>query len=184
MTQYISIASLLVIMIGWIASNYLSKKKEVELSKIKWQKEHLDNQLKCLYGPLYSILIENKQARDILRELFHRQTLFEFGEKLTVEENEKYENYLETILIPNNRKMVDIIKNNLHLLPGGDISPNFISFIKYTMKIEYIHKQMKASQDFYGQHGYENYDKNFQEEVITTTNKIKARQWLLIGDES
>jgi hypothetical protein len=181
--EIISIIGLFIVITGWIVSNYLAKRKELTLNALKWKKEQIDGQLEKFYGPIYAIFIENKGARDILRDVFNRDKLFKFGEKLSSEENSKYIEYLEKTLIPNNKKVVEIIKNNLHHVPSQDISANIIDFIKYTKKIEYIHSQMKLNGDTYGQHGYENYHADFQKEVMNMVEVLKKNQWTLINEK-
>lgn len=179
--EIISVIGLLIVIAGWIVTNYLTKRKELTLNALRWKKEQIDGQLENFYGPIYAIFIENKGARDILRDIFNRETLFKFGEKLSREENNKYIEYLEKTLIPNNTKVVEIIKNNLHHVPSPDISVNIIDFIKYSKKIEYIHSQMKLNGDTYGQHGYENYHAGFQKEVMDMVENLKSNQWTLIN---
>ena len=179
--NYLSVLGLTLVVAGWLVSYYLAKKKEIRLSVLKWKKEQIDKQLELLYGPIFAILMENKGSRDVLRDAFCRGTLFEYAEKLNEKENEEYTKYLENTLIPNNRKIVEIIRNNLYLVPDSNISKNFIEFIKYSKKIEYIHSHMKSHKEPYGQHGYENYHADFQKEIQDMVVKLKKEQWSLVN---
>lgn len=179
--EVIMVISLAVIMAGWLVTHYLSKKKERYFEAIKWQKSHLDNQLSSLYGPIYGLLLENDRHRKDIEEIFGRSIIFEGGNPLSEEEQKIWLHYLENYYLPNNRKIVEVIKSNIHLLQGTSLPKSFINFIDYTVAFEASHKQYKDLGRLYGFHSKMNFPVDFQKQIINEISELKKQQWNLVG---
>ena len=135
----ISCLGLLLIIFGWIVPYQQEKKKitlqneqNIELSKIKWRKEQIDLQISELYGPVYAIIIEN--------DVLFSRILYQLGRKyiipkdksfydLPIEEQTIWKHYVDNYKIPNQMKIVSILRKNIHLIYKSYVPKCYNQFI-------------------------------------------------------
>ncbi len=166
--------------IGWWVSHYLAQKKERHFEQLKWAKAFIDSQLSELYGPIYGLLLENDRHRIDIEEIFGRSTIFVGSIPLTDEEKNIWVHYLENYYLPNNRKIVEIIKEKIHLLVGDELPKSFLSFIDYAVAFEAAHKQFNDLGKQYGFHSKTNFPIQFKSEINQEVKFLKKKQWALM----
>jgi len=167
--------------IGWLVTHYLSKTKDRELQRDRDRKGYLDRQLARLYGPIYGLLMQNERLVRQVQERLGRKTVFESNRSLTDEEEKIWVHALENYFLPNNRRIVDIIINNVDLLEGYRFPDSYLRFIDYTVGLEMLHKQYQDLGIPYGFRYKENFPVEFERDIISIVSRLKKSQWELVG---
>ncbi len=137
----IGICSLCIAIIGWFVNDFLSKRKQQQYLQNRDQKDFVDRQLSKLYGPVYGILLENDRLIKQLQIQFDRKTVFYNGVSLTQKEEKIWVHMLENFFLPNNRRIVNLILQNVDLLESNVFPNSFLHFIDYAVGFELLHKQ-------------------------------------------
>jgi hypothetical protein len=181
MENTLTIIGLGIVIAGWWITNTLAKRKDYQLELKKWKKEHLDSQLSTFYGQIYGILLENDRIRVQLTKQIGRKIIFRANKPLTDDERKLWLFYVENYFIPNNRKIVNLIKNNSHLLNGFSFPKTFLSFIDYSVGWELLHEQYKKLNIDYPLHYPENFPREFKTEIVGMVSKLKKQQWELVS---
>jgi len=181
MDSIIDAGTLLLIVVGWLVTYRLEKNKELEINRLDNQKNHVDIQLAQLYGPIYGLLLENDRVRHQVQMQFGRTTVFESESPLSKYEERIWVHYLENYFLPNNRKIIDLIQRNVHLLQGVKFPKSWITFIDYAMGYEIYHKQYKDLGAEYGFCYIENFPTDFRQDVVEMVSSLKKKQKELVG---
>lgn len=180
----IEICGLCIIVLGWFVNNILSKRKEHQYQQRRDQKNYLDSQLSKLYGPIYGILLENERLVKQLQDQFNREIVFRMGIPLTPREEKIWVHMLEKFFFPNNRRIINLILQNVDLIEGNRFPNSFLHFIDYAVGFELLHKQYLDLNIPYGFHYIENFPQEFQKEIILVTSKLKQYQWNLVDSQT
>lgn len=183
MEVMIGVAALVLTVVGWLVTYRLEKDKEREIARRADQKVYIDMQLAQLYGPIYGLLLENDRVRQHVQTQFGRTTVFEGGSSLPKDEERVWVHYLENYLLTNNRKIVDLIRANAHLLQGVEFPNSWLAFLDYAIGYELFHKQYHDLGIEYGFHYTGNFPKEFQQDIVRTVSSLKKIQWDLVGQE-
>jgi hypothetical protein len=178
--EFITLLGFIIVIVGWLVSYFLARKKDRDFEKLKWTKSHLDQQLSEFYGPIYGFLLENDRLRQVIQEQFGRIIIFEGGNPLTEEEQKIWILFLETYFLPNNRKIIDILTKKVHLLQGYQYPKSFLAFLDYAIGFEALHKQYLNLGKEYGFHQKINFPIEFREEVIKVMSSLKKKQWEIV----
>ncbi|WJJ95304.1 hypothetical protein [Algibacter luteus] len=178
----LEIIALVLVIIGWGITYWLAKKQDYHLELKKWEKELLDNQLSELYGKIHGILLENDRIRNVLIEQLGRKSIFRHNIPLSNEEEKLWLYYTENYFLPNNRKIVDLIKSNTHYLIGNEFPEIFKVYIDYAIGWELLHDQYLKIGREYDLHARENFPLGFQKRIIKDFSELKTRQWELVSE--
>ena len=179
----IKVFSLIMVALGWIISYLLSRRKDQKLESQKMKLQYLNGQISEFYGPIYSILLENDRIRQLIQDQFERKTIFEAGKELNKDEQEIWVHYLENYLIPNNRKIIDILINKIHLLQGYSFPSIYREWIDHALGYEVLHKQYKDVGRKYGFHSISNFPSEFRTEIVNTMSQLKKKQFEIVNLE-
>lgn len=174
---------LLLVGFGWLVSFYLGRRRDRELEMMRLRLDHINNQLSQFYGQVYGLLLENDRVRGLIREQFGRQIVFEGGKSLDKDEEPQWVHYLENYFLPNNRRIINLLVNNVHLWEGKVVPTSFLRFLDYAIGFEALHKQYRDLGREYGFHWIEGFPKEFRTEIIATVSELKSTQWVLVGNQ-
>jgi hypothetical protein len=175
------ILGLIVLAVGWIVTYYLSRLKDQKLESQKIKLQHLNSQISQFYGPIYSILLENDRIRQLIHKQFGRDAIFENGKELTKVEFETWSHYLENYLIPNNRKIINILKDKIHLVQGDSFPSIFREWIDYALGYELYHKQFKDIGREYSFRSISNFPLEFRAEIINIMSQLRKKQFEIVN---
>jgi hypothetical protein len=172
MNTYLTICGLVLVAVGWLVSHFLSKSKDRGFERDRDRKAHLDRQLAQLYGRIYGLLMQNER---LVRQIQDR-TLSDEEEKIWV-------HALENYFLANNRRIVELITQNVDLLEGYRFPESYLRFIDYAVGLEILHKQYHDLGIAYGFRYTENFPAEFQRDVVTMVSRLKKRQWEFVGQD-
>jgi hypothetical protein len=161
-----------IVAIGWIVSYAIGKRVEQRQS----QQTYRETQLGELYGKIYGLLVENQRAFTVVLNAFDRKFVFKGDQGLPAEEKEIWLYYVENHFLPNNREIVDLIKNNIHLLHGYRFPRSFLMFIDYTIEWEALHGLYRKNGRDYPLHASGNFPREFQKDIIEIVSALKIKQ--------
>ncbi|WP_374685687.1 hypothetical protein [Promineifilum sp.] len=167
-TQIVTIISLFV-------TNYISRRQAAQVlqDEIKTRKriEYLERQLTEFYGPISALLSINKGILKITYDpdtgVYAKDVPPEFLRELK-----------ETVMIPNTIAIVEIIKENFHLIDSSIVPSHMVNFV--------VHAQVWP---IYSKHGIERkkyldrfrFPQEFAEYITATTNTLKAEYLSLVA---
>ena len=157
-----------------LITNYINRRHASTLleQEIQTRKriDHFEQQLTKFYGPIYTILSMNKA---LLQARFDPETE-SYTKKVP---DDLWRDLRDKIIIPNNQAIVEIIKNNFHLIEGIDIPPHIISFLVHAEVWPLSHKH-EFSQEKY----FENFrfPPEFMDYIQQTTETLKKEHHTLL----
>jgi hypothetical protein len=172
----IELIGIFIIAAGWLITYFTARLRDQKIEREKQKVKHLNEQLSKFYGPIYSILLENDRIRKIVQEQIGRSAIFEAGGELTKSEFKIWSHYLENYLIPNNRQILNIMKNNFHLTTGYTFKQEYLKWIDYAIGYELQHKQYLDIGKSYGFHSIYNFPIEFRTSIINTMSQLKMAQ--------
>lgn len=184
----LTLLGLILIVIGWIIP-YRQKleieakrvKFEEDFQKLRWEKELVDQQISKFYGPI-SALIEEQHIRWLrILYMFGRNYIFDPEhpdfESLTEKERKIWVHFIDTYKLPIGHQIVEIIRNNRHLIYKSEIPDSFKLFMDYTVGWELLVNQKKNGVPNFYEYRYEyNYPKEFDNYIKETLKILLKRQ--------
>lgn len=183
---------LIFVVFGWIIpykqrikEEKRRKKEESEFKKRQWEKELIDRQISCLYGPLSELLREQEILWElILYQLGRRNIFSDENYRLSdLPENEQkiWVHYVDTYKIPLQNRMLEIIQNNQHLLYKSEVPESYKVFLEYVLGWELLDNQKKNGVPNYYEYYYRyNYPVAFNNYVFSMLSVLQKRQEELV----
>ncbi len=187
----IAIIGLIFVIFGWIIPYRHSVKaeklridNEKELERIRWKKELIDKQISELYGPIYALIIEG--------DISFSRILYQLGrnyvipkdksfDDLPVDEQKIWKHYVDTYKIKTQMKMVEIMRNNLHLIYNSELPTCYKEFLDYSLGWELLDNQKRQGvPNYYEYHYVFNYPTEFNHYIRTTLELLLDEQAKLI----
>ena len=150
----LTFAGLILIVFGWIIP-YKQKleiernrqKSERNMQKMKWEKELVDKQISEFYGPISALLQEQNIIRSRVSYMFGRNFIFDKDHpdfnSLSENEQKIWVHFIDTYKIPINNKIIEIIRNNIHLIYNSNIPYSFKLYLDYTLGWELLDNQKR-----------------------------------------
>ncbi len=183
----VSLLAVIAVVFGWI----IPYKQSIKAEKIRkendriaeqkrWKKELIDKQISLLYGPLDQIIRESKIMFNLI--------LYQLGRNYIIGKDQKFEDlpenerkiwmhYVDTYKIPNQMKMVEIIRNNIHLMFDSVVPPCVNIFLEYALGWELLDNQSRNGvPNFYEYHYSYNYPKIFDSYIQDTLSILLQEQ--------
>lgn len=168
-TQILTIISLFL-------TNYISRRQSAQLlqDEIQTRKriDHLERQLTEFYGPISALLSINL---GILRITYDPKTQTYFKDV----PDGFLQELKESVMVPNNLAMVEIIKHNFHLIEGSALPTHVVDFVVHAI-----------TWPIYRKHGFERtqylnrfrFPQEFDEYITATTHRLKAEYLALVAE--
>lgn len=181
---FISIIGLVLVIFGWIIPYRHAVKNEKELEKIRWKKDLIDKQISNLYGPIYALIIESKVSFSrILYQLGRNCVIPEDKSFFDLPDNEQkiWKHYVDTYKIKSQMKIVEIMRNNLHLVYNSELPTCYKDFLDYSLGWELLANQRDHGVfNYYEYHYIFNYPTEFSHYIRTTLEFLLNEQAKLI----
>ena len=168
---------LILVVIGWSIPYYQSKKME----KKHWKKKHIDNQIACFYGPITELLNEHRLLRLLIDKQLGQKELFcgDHSKMSDLSENDQkiWRHFVDYYKLPIHLKIVEIIRNNYHLIYKSDIPKCFRSYMEYVLGWELLDNQKKNDvPNYYEYHYIYRYPQEFDDYMNTTLAVLLKEQ--------
>lgn len=182
---------LIFIIFGWIIPDRQDKRKikiqkdqELELEKLKWKKEQIDCQISQLYGPIYALIVEEDVLFSRILYQLGRQHIFikdKSFDDLPENEQQIWSHYVNNYKIKNQMQMVEILRNNIHLIKDSEVPVCYQQFLDYTLGWELLDNQKRNNvPNYYEYHYCFNYPKEFNLYIKNTLESLLEEQSRLI----
>lgn len=178
---------LILVIFGWVIpyrqslkAEALRKKNEEEAEKIRWKKELVDRQISDLYGPLHALIIEG--------DVMFSRILYQLGRNYVIppnmgfydlsgDEQKIWRHYVDTYKIKSQLSMVEIMRNNLHLIYDSKIPTCYKNFLDYSLGWELLDNQKRNGVPNYYEYHYSfNYPREFNHYIKTTLETLLNEQ--------
>lgn len=179
---------LIMVVFGWIIPYYqnlkIEKKRkveELELQKMRWEKEFIEEQISKLYGPISVLLQEQSILFEHILEMFGRRKVFMEDQcsikDLTEDEQKIWMHYVNTYKIPSNNKVLEIIRNNRHLVYKSEMPESFFRYLDYSLGWELLDNQKRNDVPNYYEYYYRfNFPRDFAQYVNSTLLILQERK--------
>lgn len=187
----IAFIGLVLVIFGWIVPHRNSIKTEKvriqndkELERIRWKKELIDKQILNLYGPMYALIIEG--------DVSFSRILYQLGRRCVIQKDKGFNDlpedeqkiwmhYVDTYKIKNQMKMVEIMRNNIHLIYKSEIPTCYKEFLDYSLGWELLDNQKRNGvPNYYEYHYAFNYPTEFNHYIRTTLQILLEEQGELL----
>ena len=187
----IAIIGTILVMFGLVIPYRHSKKAEAhrvenekEADRNRWKKELVDNQISKLYGPIYALIIEGEVMFSRVLYQLGRNSVIPKGldfDDLPEDDKKVWRHYVNTYKIPYQLKMVEIMRNNFHLIKDSEIPVCYKKFLDYSLGWEMLDNQKRNSvPNFYKYHYIDNYPIEFNHYIRSTLEDLLSQQARLI----
>ncbi len=175
---------LALVIFGWIIPYKQSVKEEKrqrkfeeDLLKRQWKRELIDKQISDFYGPISALIKE----KDVMFSL----VLYQLGKKyvfnkqqwklsdLSLDEQKVWIHYVDNYLLPIQRKILNIIAKDQHLIYKSEVPICFETFREYALGWELLDNQKRQGVPNYYEYYYSyNYPKAFTDYINSTLSTL------------
>jgi hypothetical protein len=183
----IEVLGLTLIIFGWVIPYHqslrteaLRRKNDNKAEKIRWEKELIDQQISNLYGPIYALIIEDDVQFSRILYQFGRRVIFPKDQgidDLTEEEQKIWKHYVDTYKVKRQMKMVEIMRNNFHLIYNSEIPTCYKDLLDYSLGWEMLDNQKRNGvPNHYEYHYVFNYPIEFNRYIKNTLEILLSEQ--------
>lgn len=183
----IAFIGLVLVIFGWIVPHRNAMKTEKariqndkDLEIIRWKKELIDKQISNLYGPIYALIIEGDVSFSRILYQLGRQFVIPKDKSfydLPEHEQKIWKHYVDTYKIPNQMKIVEIMRDNLHLIYNSEIPTCYKEFLDYSLGWEMLDNQKQNGvPNYYEYHYVFSYPTEFNYYIRTTLQTLLTEQ--------
>jgi hypothetical protein len=166
---------------GWILNYILSGMADRRRQRLMALLNHMEEQLRDLYGPMAFLALEGRQsAHDLMRSLGRTYPALD-PRPFTEEEVKLWLLYVEQDWFPRSEKIKELLTTKTHLIEGGQLSQSYLNFLDYynTWKME--HMLWRQAGVRYLWHTKVPWAKEFEDEVLSTFARLKSSYAMLLG---
>jgi hypothetical protein len=160
---------------GWIINYALSGYRDRRNQQLAASLKYTERQLEELYGPLAFLILEGKRTFIDLLETLGRPYVFQQDKALSENELKLWLFWAENSLLPRNEKMKDLLMTKTHLIEGEKIPASYLSFLDHCNSWKITHLRWQKEGVEYSWHSKINWPKEFDQDVLSTFEKLKAR---------
>lgn len=163
---------LLVAVIGIGGVYWNNRVSAVQKAKL----EFVNEQLRCLYGPLYSLNYAANTAWNRFREQYRPNgSYFVDGEPLTDAELDAWIRWMRVVFMPINEKMFDVIVARSELIEGDEMPTSFLDFLAHVAAYRVVLDRW-ADEDLSEYTSLLNYPEAFRVDVNEGFRRLRAKQ--------
>lgn len=171
----VAIISATVTVLGWLISHILTLQRERETQQLTALWKFTERQLEELYGPLSFLIWDGRRAFADLLEIFGRNYVFPESGTLTEDELKTWLFWIDNYFFPKNEKIKELLESKTHLIEGEEIPPSHIAFLEHYNSWYLNHLRWKKDGVEYSWHSKINAPKAFEEDILDTFKRLKAR---------
>jgi hypothetical protein len=165
-SDYISIAALIVSVIGWIAVHQLTKSREQKARRLM----HLQEQIGQFYGPLLGLIQQINTIWEIRERLLKRIDGEDNADKeRALKDVQRY--YYEHFFSPLHDQIITLLQSKSYLI-DGDKPQSFDTYLKHGIHEKCVYTFLKdrdRSGDYFPA---EKWPREFREDVNKTHEKL------------
>jgi hypothetical protein len=168
--------------LGWLANYLLSARADRRGREAEALLRHTERQLEELYGPLAFLVIEGRQTfRDLLASL-GRNYVFRPGGTLPDNELKTWLFWVDNDLLPRNEQIKRILMDKTHLIDRDEMPASYVAFLDHHNSWKINHLRWQKEQVPYSFRSSVNWPKEFEDDVIDTFGRLKARHATILGN--
>jgi hypothetical protein len=166
---------------GWLVNHILADRRAGERQQTEACLQYVERQLEQLYGPLVSLIYERRRTFIDLCDTLGRNQVFVEGQPLTEDELEAWLFWSEESFLPTNERIKQLLMSKTHLIEGEGFPQSYVALLDHCNSWNIRHKRWKEQGVEYSWHSKINWPLAFQQEVIETFQRLKARYTALLG---
>ncbi|MBE9159203.1 hypothetical protein IQ265_20530 [Nodosilinea sp. LEGE 06152] len=167
--------------IGWMVNHVLTDHREREKRQTEASLKYVEKQLEELYGPLAFLLYEGRQTFQDLLDTLGRNYVFMHGNSLSKEDLKTWLFWAEYSFLPKNEKIRELLVCKTHLIEGSRFPESYVTFLNHHSSWFIQHQRWKEESVAYSWHSKINWPIEFEQEIIQTFERLKAKHSALLG---
>ncbi|MBQ2968464.1 MAG: hypothetical protein IJE10_10145 [Clostridia bacterium] len=153
----------------------------MNLQKMKWEKDFVEEQISQFYGPISMLLREKRLLFERILEMFGRRKVFLENQTrisdLTDDEQKIWIHYVNTYKIPIDKKIIEIIRNKHHLIYNSEMPECFHRYLDYALGWELLDNQKRNDVPNYYEYYYcFNFPKDFRIYIDNTLSLLQNKK--------
>ena len=176
-----AILAAVISVVGWLVNYILTGLADRRNQRLSASLKHIERQLEELYGPLALLILEGKRTFKDLTETLGRGFVFIEDRDLPEDELNTWLFWVENDFFPRNEKIKELLTTKTHLIEGERIPESYLAFLDHynSWKISHLRWQREGVE--YSWHSRVNWPRDFDQDVLSTFEQLKARHATLLG---
>jgi hypothetical protein len=176
-----AISGAIVASIGWFVTHTLAVKREELARRDNTAREHLESQIKDLYGPLLGLIQHSRIVFEVATKILPASGdgRIEFS-RFSEHHGEVWRFFIENYFLPRNEEIRRLIRSRMFLLKDGVLPKSFEDFFVHEAQFEVLHRLWKekgvASPHISG-HGWPS---EFEPQVQTTLDHLREQHQMFL----
>jgi hypothetical protein len=139
-----AISGAIVAGIGWFVTHTLAIKREELARRDNTAREHLESQIKELYGPLLGLIQHSRIVFEVAAKVLPASGdgQIEFS-RFSERDGEVWRFFIESYFLPVNEEIRQLIRSRMYLLKDGVLPKSFEDFFVHEAQFEVLHRLWK-----------------------------------------
>jgi hypothetical protein len=167
--------------VGWLINHILTDRREREKRQTEASLKYVEKQLEELYGPLAFLLYEGRRTFEDLLDTLGRNYVFTHDNSISKEDLKIWLFWAEHSFLPKNEKIKELLISKTHLIEGSRFPESYVTFLDHHYSWSIQHQRWKEEDVAYSWHSKINWPVEFEQEVIQTFERLKAKHSALLG---
>lgn len=176
----VAIIAAAVSVVGWIVNYIFTSAAERRRALRASRLSHIQQQLELLYGPLAFLIYEGRRTWSDLLEKLGREHVF-MQHELPKEELNLWLFWVDHDFMPRNSAIEALLASNAHLIDGVKLPDSYVAFLDHHNSWHIEHLRWKEEGIPYSWHSKENWPDQFENEVLSTFERLMGEHGRLIG---
>ena len=168
--------------VGWLVNHWLVSRREEQRRRIEAQLKYVERQIVELYGPLALLMHEGRTTFADLLHALGRDVIFSASSPLSEDDLRTWLFWTEAEFLPRNEKVRYLLESKAHLVEGPEFPKSYVDFLDHCNSWAINHRRWKEQGVKYSWHSRINWPRRFEEDVLQTFQKLKARHAELVGE--
>lgn len=187
---------------AWVGTHVWETVVQAQRQKNEWELAYVSRQISELYGPLYFLVAEGREAWQNFQYEFHRdfrrstpfiqesetvftddsgaRVTFPVLKPLTRDEQAMWDYWKDHEFMPRNRKIQELLKAHPDLIVGQEVPPSYGSFLAHYQAWEIDEQRRRDTGVPYSGMSRMNWPYDFEIGIINSYKALKARQMKLV----
>ena len=168
----------LVIMVGWFVVHLLSVKREMRFRIRERELKRLEDQISKVYGPIVMLRKQTRAAHSVYFSNMPKMTdnpnkIDE--QNMTSDDHFIHDEITDNYLIPLNNELINIFKENAHLIDYNRIPDTVIPYLNHSYPFEIGHKitQKKKIEKLYIEQG--TFPRDFDNQIEAELKRLQSK---------
>jgi hypothetical protein len=176
-----AISGAIVAGIGWFVTHTLAIKREELSRRDNTAREHLESQIKELYGPLLGLIQHSRIVFEVAAKVLPASGdgQIEFS-RFSERDGEVWRFFIESYFLPVNEEIRRLIRSRMYLLKDGVLPKSFEDFFIHEAQFEVLHrlwKEKAVDSSHISGHGWPS---EFEPQVQTTLDHLREQHQMFL----